>query len=164
MSDVTVKKLEWEEKDIPYPGSKYWRAQTPFDWGYRVITVAGGFIVHGIGEIQPTLEAAQAEAQADYEARIRSARAPCKQEPVGWQWESAYGDEPLTGRWMVSNTKPHRPSDATDYVMRPLFTHPTTIREDIIRECAEVVQAANLSHGNEREEAVAAILSLLEER
>lgn len=42
-------------------------------------------------------------------------------EPVAWRWESAYGGEPLIGKWNVSTVKPTRFSDATDFVCEPLY-------------------------------------------
>ena len=67
---VGVKALEWEER-----GTDFWRAQG-IDRVYEIVALADGrfFLTNGPRlSDYPTLEAAKAAAQADYEARIRSA-------------------------------------------------------------------------------------------
>ena len=67
---VGVKPLEWEER-----GTDFWRALGT-DRVYEVIALADGrfFLTNGPRlSDYPTLEAAKAAAQADYDARIRSA-------------------------------------------------------------------------------------------
>ncbi|MBB3521104.1 hypothetical protein [Rhizobium sp. BK456] len=48
------------------------------------------------------------------------------EEPVAWRWESAYGGEPLIGKWNVATVKPTRFSDATAFACEPLYTHQCT--------------------------------------
>lgn len=75
---VRVKPLEWKEstrKMLPYGHpSPFFRAVTTFDWGYRIEGLGEQFKMEGV--LYSTLEAAKAAAQADYEARIRSALLP----------------------------------------------------------------------------------------
>lgn len=84
---VAVKTLEWN----PY------RAETPFGW-YQIedqrsvpeseLTGRPPFLLFGSRldySRHPTLEAARAAAQADYEARIRSALSAQVQDVAGWQ-------------------------------------------------------------------------------
>lgn len=74
--DVAVKPLEWEDREEKRLGGrtdKFWRAQTAFDWGYRVFLAYGRYNVQGLAGDHTSLDEAKAAAQADYEARIRSA-------------------------------------------------------------------------------------------
>ncbi|TIO15591.1 MAG: hypothetical protein E5X86_19665 [Mesorhizobium sp.] len=75
-----VKGLEWKEGARPnFSGNRYWRAQTAFDWGYRVYFDDGRYVWQHNNADFDTLEQAQAAIQADYEVRIRSALAPATQ-------------------------------------------------------------------------------------
>lgn len=90
---VKVKALEWEDREERRLGAtteKFWRAQTAFDWGYRVKSYGKGFSF-GDAESYPTVDAAKAAAQADYERRILSALEPAAS--VGEQ-----DDEPVAYR------------------------------------------------------------------
>lgn len=84
---VKVKALDWEAREERRLGAtteKFWRAQTAFDWGYRVKAYGKGFSFDDATGY-PTIDAAKAAAQADYERRILSAlepAAPEGQQPV----------------------------------------------------------------------------------
>lgn len=69
---VAVKALEWEYRQ-PSLDEPFWRAQTPFDWGYRVSGEGSDWLFEY--ETHDTLEAAKASAQADFERRILTALA-----------------------------------------------------------------------------------------
>ncbi|RWF33749.1 hypothetical protein [Mesorhizobium sp.] len=93
-AEPVVKGLEWEAREKPDPnGNRYWRAQTPFDWGYRIYFEDNRYVFQTRGTDFATLGEAKAAAQADFETRIRSALAtptqpasPIEQgEPTTWQ-------------------------------------------------------------------------------
>jgi hypothetical protein len=122
---IKVKPLEWRPEP-PYHVARV------FGNVYAVEAWDGGATLSGVGGRRDfnTLSEAKAAAQADYEARILSALAPQvgdnAEEPVAWRWESAYGGEPLIGKWNVATVKPTRFSDATAFACEPLYTHPCT--------------------------------------
>jgi hypothetical protein len=71
---IMVKSLEWEAREKPdLNGNRYWRAQTPFDWGYRIYFEDSRYVCLQSGIDFATLDEAKAANQADFEARIRSA-------------------------------------------------------------------------------------------
>lgn len=119
---VAVKALEWQDVewyDEPNkgPGAK---AHEPHSAWYFVNPHNGGWRINfGTQEIHPTIEAAKAAAQADYEARIRSALSVPAQDVVGLsQWE---GWDKSRGFW--SETK-HR-----DAVMFAMFRGPWSMED-----------------------------------
>ena len=85
-SSVAVKPLEWEETeflDEPNKGRGA-KATSPHSAWYFVNPHKGGWRIHfGTEEIHPTIEAAKAAAQADYEALIRSALSAQVQDVAG---------------------------------------------------------------------------------
>lgn len=74
-----AKELHWEERSahrlVAKPES-FWRAQTTFDWGYRIVKQDGRFILSGDHVRHETIDAAKAAAQADYDRRIRASLSP----------------------------------------------------------------------------------------
>lgn len=121
---VAIKPLEWSADDS-IPGRFRWKAgdysiqKTEWTETLTVYDVArGNWLAAGP---QPTLEAAKAAAQADYEARIRSALAsPAQQEPVAYACKADI-DALTPGGADVSLSKVAMPQ----YGMRmPLYASP----------------------------------------
>ena len=94
---VKVRELEWEERNekrLNATTERFWRAQTPIDWCYRIIIVKQKYVVRGFAGFHDTLAQAKAAAQADYERRILAALEPVAVEaarccsaisPCSWQ-------------------------------------------------------------------------------
>lgn len=83
---VSVKPLEWVERDDI---QGLFNAESTIGWWYNVQAIDGGFRYEGgppavpaAPQMFPSLEAAKAAAQADYEQRILAALAPAPAAPV----------------------------------------------------------------------------------
>ncbi|MER9911654.1 hypothetical protein NKJ71_13575 [Mesorhizobium sp. M0050] len=80
---VSVKALKWEAREkSDHNGNRYWRAQTTFDWGYRVYLEDGRYVWQHNNADFDTLEAAQQAVQCDFNVRILSAIDPASPETV----------------------------------------------------------------------------------
>ncbi|MFG1413408.1 hypothetical protein V5G24_20060 [Xanthobacter sp. VTT E-85241] len=79
--EINVRLLEWEWRSDTNP--RFWRAQTTFDWGYRIYEGVGDFSTTLGNERFSTSEAAMGACQADYEQRIRSALIEPAPTPAG---------------------------------------------------------------------------------
>lgn len=77
--ELKIAELVWIVPDTADSnGNAYWRAATPFEWGYRIFTTGDRYVLRlaftdGHPVEYDTLEAAKAAAQADYERRVLSA-------------------------------------------------------------------------------------------
>lgn len=131
---VEVKKLEWEVADRP---SLQWLHKAETVLGSYTISAPAwstcGFLLYrGKNRLDdlPTVEAAKAAAQSDYETRIRSAlvdvpAVESEPEPVGYLFEMFY---PGSDRWsgqMFSDHDPaaNLPAAHTRNIL-PLYAHP----------------------------------------
>lgn len=175
MGNVTVKALVWEEKATP---RHHYATSIVGDYGIIGVTANTDYrLYRDIYEIKPAeghywpIEAAKAAAQSDYEARILSALSvPCLQEPVAFGVRHLNeDDEPEFTYISDDRSQAEAEADTYDGEVVPLYAQPIEVRDQAIRECAEILNdyiAASRSDSEALgfEQARDSILALLEGR